>query len=77
MLKYFQIFIYFILFSTRAKNTSHCNTSSMSLVLNSANHSLMRSLRKVSGSAEGLGGVGEQEGWKCIVGKSVMVVVRV
>jgi hypothetical protein len=27
MLKYFQIFIYFILFSTRAKNASHRNTT--------------------------------------------------
>jgi hypothetical protein len=27
MLKYIQIFIYFILFSTRAKNTSHHNTT--------------------------------------------------
>jgi hypothetical protein len=35
---------------------------STSLVLNSTIHSLMRSLRKVSGSVEGLGGVGEWEG---------------
>jgi hypothetical protein len=33
-----------------------------SLVLNSAIHSLMHSLRKVSGLAEGLGGAGEWEG---------------
>jgi hypothetical protein len=33
MLKYFQIFIYFILFSTRAKNASHCNTSAVHSLL--------------------------------------------
>jgi hypothetical protein len=48
---------------------------SKSLVLISANCSLMCSAR-VLGSAEELRGEGEQEGWKDIMGKSTMVVVR-
>jgi hypothetical protein len=42
---------------------------SKSIILNSAIHSLMHSLRKVLGLTEEMGGVGEQEGWKCIMEK--------
>jgi hypothetical protein len=48
---------------------------SKSLILSSAIHSLMHSLRKVSGSTEELGGGGE--GLEDIVGKIAMVVIRV